>query len=139
MADHATTPITVTDSGRWLARLVYVAAFAAVVLLLVGGRSSLAVLAVGVLGLTLTLAGAWWFLSHRGPVRWLSAALAVAGPTVVIVLYTSRNLLWAVLWLSCWLSCWPRPPWARPGRPWPMRGRLPAYRSGRRRPLPGLS
>jgi len=92
-----TTPTTVTASGRWLARLAYVAAFAAVLLLLVGGRSSLAVLAVGVLGLMLTLAGAWWFLSRRGPVRWLSAALAVAAPTAVIVLYISRNLLWAVV------------------------------------------
>jgi diacylglycerol kinase family enzyme len=45
----------------------------------------------------LTLAGVWWFLSHRGPVRWVSAVLVVASPIVVIVVYISRNLLWAVV------------------------------------------
>jgi diacylglycerol kinase family enzyme len=39
----------------------------------------------------------WWFLSHRGPVRWISAVLVVASPIVVIVVYISRNLLWAVV------------------------------------------
>jgi len=96
-SDDAGVPMTVTASERWLARLAYVSAAAAVLLLVIGGRSSLAVLTVGVLGLMLTLAGAWWFLSRRGVLRWLSAVLAVASPTVVIVLYLSRNLLWAVV------------------------------------------
>jgi diacylglycerol kinase family enzyme len=89
--------MTVTASERWLARLAYISALAAVLLLVIGGRSSLAVLTVGVLGLMLTLAGVWWFLSRRGLVRWLSAILAVASPAVVIVLYVSRDLLWAVV------------------------------------------
>jgi diacylglycerol kinase family enzyme len=96
-SDDAGVPMTVTASERWLARLAYISAFAAVLLLVIGGRSSLAVLTVGVLGLMLTLAGVWWFLSRRGMLRWLSAVLAVASPTVVIVLYLSRNLLWAVV------------------------------------------
>ena len=96
-SDDAGVPMTVTASERWLARLAYISALAAVLLLVIGGRSSLAVLTVGVLGLMLTLAGAWWFLSRRGVLRWLSAVLAVASPTVVIVLYLSRNLLWAVV------------------------------------------
>ena len=96
-SDDAGVPMTVTASERWLARLAYVSAAAAELLLVIGGRSSLAVLTVGVLGLMLTLAGAWWFLSRRGVLRWLSAVLAVASPTVVIVLYLSRNLLWAVV------------------------------------------
>lgn len=87
----------VTAAERWLARLAYTSALAAVLLLVIGGRSSLAVLTVGVLGLMLTLAGVWWFLSRRGLVRWLSAVLAVASPTVVIVVYVSRDLLWAVV------------------------------------------
>ena len=94
MADNA---IPVTASQRWLARLAYVAAAAAVLVLVIGGRASLAVLTVGVLGLGLTLAGVWWFLSNRGVLRWLSAALAVASPIVVVVLYVSRHLLWAVV------------------------------------------
>jgi diacylglycerol kinase family enzyme len=83
-------------SQRWFARLAFISAFAAVVVLVIGGRSSIAVLTVGVLGLGLTLAGAWWFLSKRGVLRWLAAALAVASPLFVIWLYVSRNLLWAV-------------------------------------------
>jgi diacylglycerol kinase family enzyme len=86
----------VSASQHWLARLAFVSAFAAVVVLVIGGRSSVAVLTVGVLGLGLTLAGAWWFLSKRGVLRWLAAALAVASPLFVIWLYVSRNLLWAV-------------------------------------------
>jgi diacylglycerol kinase family enzyme len=86
----------VSASQHWLARLAFVSAFAAVVVLVIGGRSSIAVLTVGVLGLGLTLAGAWWFLSKRGVLRWLAAALAVASPLFVIWLYVSRNLLWAV-------------------------------------------
>ena len=90
MADNA---IPVTAAQRWLARLAYVAAFSAVLALVIGGRKSLAVLTVGVLGLGLTLAGAWWFLSNRGPLRWLAAALAVVSPIVVIVFYISRNVM----------------------------------------------
>ena len=97
MARDGAVLMTVTGSQRWLARLAYVAAFAAVLLLVIGGRSSLAVVVVGVLGILLTLAGVWWFLSHRGPVRWVSAVLVVASPIVVIVVYISRNLLWAVV------------------------------------------
>jgi diacylglycerol kinase family enzyme len=89
--------MTVAPSQRWLARLAYLAAFAAVLVLVIGGRASLAVVTVGVLGLALTLAGIWWFLSNRGALRWLAAALAVASPIVVVVLYISRGLLWAVV------------------------------------------
>jgi diacylglycerol kinase family enzyme len=97
MARDGAVPMTVTGSQRWLARLAYMAVFAAVLLLVIGGRSSLAVVVVGVLGILLTLAAVWWFLSHRGPVRWVSAVLVVASPIVVIVVYISRNLLWAVV------------------------------------------
>jgi len=97
VADDAGTPLPVTASHRWLARLAFFAAALLVLVLLFGGLSSIAVLLVGVLGLMLTLAGLWWFLSNRGLVRWLSAALAVASPTVVVLLYISRDLLWAVV------------------------------------------
>ena len=51
----------------------------------------------GVVGLAVALAGAWWFLSNRGVVRWLAAGVAIAAPVFVIVLYISRRLLWAIL------------------------------------------
>ena len=104
MADHRApldvptgdAPETVTAAERWLARLAYLAAFAAVVLLLVGGATTLTVLVVAVVGLAVMLAGAWWFLSNRGTLRWVGATLAVAAPLVVIVFYLSHRLLWQI-------------------------------------------
>jgi diacylglycerol kinase family enzyme len=92
-------PEGVAVAQRWLARLALVAAAAAVLVAPVaaGLRQSLALVLVGLAGLALTLAGAWWALAHKGPVRWLAAALAVAAPLTVLVLYTSRGLLWVVL------------------------------------------
>jgi diacylglycerol kinase family enzyme len=92
-------PGRATVAQRWLARLALVAAAAAVLVapLVAGFRQSLALVLVGLAGLALTLAGAWWALAHKGPVRWLAAALAVAAPLTVLVLYTSRGLLWVVL------------------------------------------
>jgi diacylglycerol kinase family enzyme len=84
---------------RWLARLALVAAAAAVLVPLVGIglRASLAVTITGVIGLAVTLAGLWWALTNKGVIRWLAVALAALAPLVVLVLYTSRGLLWVVL------------------------------------------
>jgi diacylglycerol kinase family enzyme len=84
---------------RWLARLALVAAAAAVLVPLaaIGFRASLAVAVTGVVGLALTAAGLWWALTHKGLVRWLAVAVAVLAPLVVLILYTSRDLLWVVL------------------------------------------
>ncbi|MEO8140111.1 MAG: diacylglycerol kinase family protein [Gemmatimonadota bacterium] len=89
--------MSATAAQRWLARLAYLAGSAAVLVLLIDGRSSVAVLIVGTVGIMLTLAGVWWFLGHRGLVRWLSAALAVGSPIVVIAVYVAHDLLWAVI------------------------------------------
>jgi diacylglycerol kinase family enzyme len=92
-------PGRATVAQRWLARLSLGAAAAAVLVpvVAVGFRPSLALTITGVVGLALTAAGVWWALSHNGPVRWLAAALAALAPIVVLVLYTSRGLLWLVL------------------------------------------
>jgi diacylglycerol kinase family enzyme len=92
-------PGDVTVAQRWLARLALVAAAAAVLvpLLAIGFRASLAVTITGVVGLVLAAAGVWWALTNRGLVRWLAVAVAVLAPLVVLVLYTSRGLLWVVL------------------------------------------
>jgi hypothetical protein len=85
-------------SERWLARLAYLLALAAVVVLLVGGvTKSIGVLLVGVVGLAATLVGGWWFLSNRGVVRWLGALVAVAAPVAVVVVYISQNLLLPII------------------------------------------
>jgi diacylglycerol kinase family enzyme len=92
-------PGRATIAQRWLARLALVAAAAAVLVPLaaIGFRASVALVLVGMAGLALTAAGVWWALTHKGFVRWLAVAVAVLAPLVVLVLYTSRGLLWVVL------------------------------------------
>jgi hypothetical protein len=92
-------PGDATVSQRWLARLALVAAAAAVLVppVVAGLRQSLALVLVGLVGLALTLAGAWWALTNKGLVRWLAAALAVAAPLTVLILYRRERLLWVVL------------------------------------------
>jgi len=88
-----------TVAQRWLARLALVAAAAAVLVapVVAGLRQSIALVLVGLVGLFLTLAGVWWALTNKGPVRGLSIALAVAAPLCVLFLYTRARLLWVVL------------------------------------------
>jgi hypothetical protein len=92
-------PGRATVAQRWLARSAIVAAVGSVLvpLLAIGFRASLAVTITGVVGPALTLAAMWWALTHKGLARWLAVAVAVAAPLVVLVLYTSRGLLWVVL------------------------------------------
>jgi diacylglycerol kinase family enzyme len=93
------TPGRATVVQRWLARLALVAAAAAVLVppVVAGLRQSIALVLVGLAGLALTLAGAWWALTNKGLVRGVAAALAVAAPLTVLVLYTRARLTWVVL------------------------------------------
>ncbi len=92
-------PGRATVAQRWLARGAIVAAGASVLvpLLALGFRGSVAVTVVGVIGLALTAAAVWWALTNKGLLRWLACAVAVLAPLVVLVMYTSRDLLWVVL------------------------------------------
>jgi diacylglycerol kinase family enzyme len=91
------TPAHATRGQRWLARLAFTAAFAAVaVVLLSGVLRSLTALLVGFAGLAIGCAAAWWFLSHRGVVRWVACAVLVAAPVAVIVVYVAAGLLWEI-------------------------------------------
>ena len=82
---------------RWLARLSLAAAAAAVVLLLLfGGLKSITAVLLGALGLALILAAAWWFLAHRGVLRWLAAVVLVAAPAGIITVYVIAGLSWDV-------------------------------------------
>ena len=94
-----------TRSQHWLARLSFVLAGLAIVLLLVfAGLKSLAMLAVAVAAAVVSLAAAYVFLSRRGVLRWLSLAVFVLVPIVVIVVYAFRDLLWiALLSAGVWL------------------------------------
>ena len=83
---------------RWLARLAFVAAAGAVVVLLaVAGVRSVVLAAIGAAGVAVGLAAGWWFLVHRGLRRWLAGVLALAAPATVAILYVRAGLLWTVL------------------------------------------
>jgi diacylglycerol kinase family enzyme len=49
---------------------------------------------VGVCGVAVFVAAVYWFLARRGVLRWAAAAVAVAAPVVVLVLFIRENLLW---------------------------------------------
>jgi len=83
---------------RWGARLALAAGTAAVlVLLVVAGLRSVALVGVGLAGLAATAAGVWWVLARRGAVRVLALLLTTAAPVAVLVLYAAAGLLWVVL------------------------------------------
>jgi diacylglycerol kinase family enzyme len=94
-----------TRSQHWLARLSFVLAGLAIIILVVfAGVKSLAMLAVGLVAAAVSLAAAYVFLSRRGIVRWLSLAVFVAAPIAVIIVYAFRHLLWvAILSAAVWL------------------------------------
>ena len=94
-----------TSAQRWLARLSFVLAGLAIVIVLVfAGLKSLAMLAVGLAAAIVGLAAAYFFLSRRGIWRWLSLAVFVLAPIAVIVVYAFRDLLWiAILSAAIWL------------------------------------
>jgi diacylglycerol kinase family enzyme len=92
-------PGRATLAQRWLARLALAAAAAAVLVPLaaIGFGQSVALVLVGLVGMALAAAGVWWALTNKGLVRGLAIALAVLAPLVVLILYTSKGLLWVVL------------------------------------------
>jgi len=88
---------TTAPAQRWLARLAFVAAAAAVVVLLAGaGFRSIVLVAVVAVGVAVALVAVWWFLTHRGVLRWLAAVVVVAAPVTVAVLCIRAGLLWLV-------------------------------------------
>jgi len=123
----AASPQT-TPAQRWLARLSFVLAGLAIVIVVVfAGLKSIAMLAVGLVAAVVSLAAAYFFLSERGFLRWLSLAVFVAAPVAVIVVYAFRDLLWvAIVAAAAWLlASMParsalagaQPDWRMPERP----------------------
>src|SRR3954471_4292523 len=108
---------------RWLARLALLAALAALVLPFAAAWGRIGVLVAGVVGVVAVLAGAWWFLSSHGLMRWFGAFLVVATPVVVLTLFTANDLLWMVvvdLVLACSAVAVARAALARSGSVAPM-------------------
>jgi len=91
------------------------------------GLKSLTMLAVGLAGAVVSLAAAYFFLSRRGVLRWLSFAVFVLAPVAVIVVYAFQDLLAeAVVLAAGWLLAsmtarlalaGDRPDWRMPEHP----------------------
>ena len=94
-----------TPAQRWLARLSFVLAGLAIVILVVFGElKSLAMFAVGLAAAVVSVAAAYFFLSRRGMVRWLSLGLFVLVPIAVIVVFAVGGVLWvAIVSAGVWL------------------------------------
>jgi diacylglycerol kinase family enzyme len=84
-----------TPGQRWLARLAVLFAAAAIVIVPVFAEfKSLAMLAVGLAAVAVSVASAYLFLARRGLLRWVSLAAFVLAPVAVIVVYAFYDLLW---------------------------------------------
>ena len=84
--------------ARWLARSVFVLMLGAVAVLVgFAGLQSLGMVAVGAVGACLILAGGYWFLAHRGVVRWLALGLVVLTPIAILVIFALNHLIWVAL------------------------------------------
>ncbi|MFE3446058.1 diacylglycerol/lipid kinase family protein [Nocardia sp. NPDC059180] len=84
--------------SRWLARAAFLAAFcSAAVLVAVAGLHTLMVLILIAGALTVGIAAAFWFLTSRGALRWISLGVMVLTPVVVITVLVRVHLMWAVL------------------------------------------
>ena len=98
-ATSGAVPEATSPTQRWLARLAFLLAAAAIAvpLVAVGLLGSIVLLLVGTAGAAVTLAAAWLFLTHRGVVRWVAAGIAVAAPVAVALLFLGRGLIWVVV------------------------------------------
>ena len=84
--------------SRWLARASILLIIGALVVLIVfTDGHGIGLILTGVLGACAMLAGAYWFLAHRGVPRWTGLALAVLAPAAIIALAASRGVLWVAL------------------------------------------
>ena len=118
----------VTRSQRWLARLSFVLlALAIVAVVVLAGLKSLSLLAAGVVGVAVSLAAGYVFLSRRGVLRWVAFAVFVLAPVAVIVVYAVEGLLaeaailaagWLLASMTARLAlAGDQPDWRMPERP----------------------
>jgi diacylglycerol kinase family enzyme len=85
-------------SARWLARAAFGLVLAsAAVLIGFADRASLAMVAIGAAAACLIAAGGYWFLAHRGMLRWLAFGLVILVPVAVLVVFALNRLIWVAV------------------------------------------
>jgi diacylglycerol kinase family enzyme len=123
----ASIPERADSAQRWLARLSFLLVGLAIATPLVfAGLRSIVMAGIGLAAAALSLAAAYWFLSHRGVMRWLGLMVFALSPLAVIAVYAFAALLWvailsAVLWLLAavvarWALTAGQPNWRMPER-----------------------
>jgi diacylglycerol kinase family enzyme len=84
--------------ARWLARSAFALMLAAAAVLIgFAELASLAMVVIGAIGACLMLAGTYEFLARRGVLRWLAAAVVIATPIAILVLFALHSLIWVAL------------------------------------------
>jgi hypothetical protein len=53
--------------------------------------------AVGAVAACLMVAGGYWFLAHRGVLRWLAFGLVILVPVAVLVVFGLDHLIWVAV------------------------------------------
>jgi diacylglycerol kinase family enzyme len=85
-------------NARGFARSAFALMLAAVAVLIGGaGLRSLGMVGIGVIAACLILAGEYWFLAHRGVLRWLALGLVVLTPIAVLVVFALNNQIWVAV------------------------------------------
>jgi diacylglycerol kinase family enzyme len=85
-------------SARWLARAAFgLVLAAAAVLIGFADLSDLALVAVGAVAACLIAAGGYWFLAHRGVLRWLASGLVIVVLIAVLVVFALHHLIWVAI------------------------------------------
>ncbi|MFE7705243.1 diacylglycerol/lipid kinase family protein [Streptomyces sp. NPDC057486] len=80
------------------------AGLAIVILVVFAELKSLAMFAVGLTAAVVSVAAAYFFLSRRGVVRWLSLGVFVLVPIAVVVIFAVSGVLWvAIVSAGVWL------------------------------------
>jgi diacylglycerol kinase family enzyme len=102
---HTSPGPAASGSQRLLAWLSFgLAGLAVAILLVFAGLRSLVMVAVVLAGAVVTLTAAYLFLSRRGVVRWVSAAVVVLAPIGVIIAHAVAGVLWvALLAVAVWV------------------------------------
>src|SRR5262252_683200 len=85
-------------SARWLARAAFALVFvSAAVLIGFADLADLAMVAVGAVAACLIVAGGYWFLAHRGVMRWLAFGLVILVLVAVLVVFALHHLIWVAV------------------------------------------
>ncbi|MCD2110074.1 diacylglycerol/lipid kinase family protein [Rhodococcus rhodochrous] len=97
--EHESHRGPVSADARWWAWTAVVVLIVAIVLPVAeaGLRGVLALLLVAVAGAALAVAGAYWFLTHRGVVRAVALTVTVLVPVVVVVVFALSGHLWVAV------------------------------------------